>query len=108
VTPLSPIDWSLTFDGETITLDPSIGNWSFECKSHYFIRKNKVVWAKRFSDKEIAEVKYIDSQDKEDYYSKPSKEKSIKVSESKEEFTENTSSRIRLIDWWNKLFNQGK
>ena len=27
------------------TLDPSIGNWSFACRSHYFMRKGRVVWA---------------------------------------------------------------
>src|SRR6058998_1537160 len=26
--PISPADWELTFDGESITLHPSIGNWS--------------------------------------------------------------------------------
>ncbi len=46
VTPLSPSDWQLTFDGEAISLFPSIGNWSFPCRSHYWIRKNKVVWVK--------------------------------------------------------------
>jgi hypothetical protein len=28
ITPLSPTDWSLTSDGETVSLHPSIGNWS--------------------------------------------------------------------------------
>lgn len=42
VTPLTPNDWKLTFDGKTISLYPSIGNWSFECKSHYWIRKSVV------------------------------------------------------------------
>ena len=44
VTPLSPSDWQLTFNGEAISLFPSIGNWSFPCRSHYWIRKNEVVW----------------------------------------------------------------
>jgi hypothetical protein len=26
VTPLSPTDWKLIFDGKTVSLDPSIGN----------------------------------------------------------------------------------
>jgi hypothetical protein len=46
VTPLSPSDWQLTFNGETISLFPSIGNWSFPCQSHYWIRKNEVVWVR--------------------------------------------------------------
>lgn len=42
VTPLTPNDWKLIFDGRTITLRPSIGNWNFDCKSHYWITNNAV------------------------------------------------------------------
>jgi hypothetical protein len=42
VTPLTPNDWRLTFDGKTISLYPSIGNWSFKCKSHYWIRNSVI------------------------------------------------------------------
>lgn len=69
VTPLSPTGWSLIFDGETITLDPSIGNWNFECKSHYFIKKNKVVWARKFSEFEIQENKEYDNELRQKFYS---------------------------------------
>lgn len=44
VTPITPSDWSLTFDGETVSLTPSIGNWNFKCRSHYFIKKNQILW----------------------------------------------------------------
>ena len=53
VTPLSPDDWKLTFDGESISLSPSIGNWSFPCQSHYWIDRNEVVWSRRWSSAEI-------------------------------------------------------
>lgn len=43
VLPLSPEHWKLCYDGE-ITLSPSIGNYQYNCKSHYFIRDGKVVW----------------------------------------------------------------
>ena len=43
-TPLGVKDWQLFYDGETITLSPSIGNYSFPCQSHYFIRRNRIVW----------------------------------------------------------------
>lgn len=43
-TPLSPTDWCLTFDGDSVSLDPSVGNWSFPCRSHYWIRNNQVLW----------------------------------------------------------------
>lgn len=54
VTPLTPTDWSLTFDGETVSLAPSIGNWSFQCRAHYWIRKNKVEWAPSWTREQVA------------------------------------------------------
>jgi hypothetical protein len=54
VTALTPTDWKLIFDGETVSLDPSVGNWSFPCQSHYWIRRNHVQWARRWSQEEIA------------------------------------------------------
>lgn len=53
ITPLSPTDWQLYFDGLAISLTPSIGNWSFSCRSHYWIRHNKIVWARSWSPQEI-------------------------------------------------------
>ena len=50
VTPLSPADWQFTFDG-TVSIRPSVGNWQYPCQSHYFIRSNQVVWAKRFTQR---------------------------------------------------------
>jgi len=53
VTPLSPADWRLIFDGRSISLEPSIGNWSFPCRSHYWIRNNRVMWSDDWTDDEI-------------------------------------------------------
>jgi hypothetical protein len=68
VTPLSPTDWQLTYDGVSITLYPSIGNWGFPCKSHYWIRGNSVRWAQRWSHEEIAAGRAADQLAKEHYY----------------------------------------
>jgi len=45
VTPLKPKPkgWRLTEESGLVTLYPSIGNWSFPCRSHYWIRRNKIV-----------------------------------------------------------------
>jgi Family of unknown function (DUF6527) len=53
VTPITPTDWKVTFDGETVSLDPSIGNWSFPCRSHYWIKHNRVRWAASWSQERI-------------------------------------------------------
>jgi hypothetical protein len=61
VTPLSPAQWKLTFDGNSISLFPSIGNWSFECQSHYWIINNKIRLAKKWNKRKIDEGKKMDS-----------------------------------------------
>lgn len=68
VTPLSPTDWKLTFDGETVSLDPSIGNWSFTCQSHYWIDGNIVHWASRWSKKQIEAGRKRDRIAKNQYF----------------------------------------
>lgn len=73
VTPLSPTDWSIEFDGETISLSPSIGNWNFKCKSHYFITKNKIRTARRWFDDEIEDGRKGDKKFKKLYYKRKKK-----------------------------------
>lgn len=54
VLPLRPTAWELTYNGDTITMSPSVGNWSFPCRSHYWIRNNRVEWAGNWTDDEVA------------------------------------------------------
>lgn len=53
VTPITPTDWCLIFDGDTVSLDPSIGSWSLPCQSHYWIVRNRVRWAGRWSKERV-------------------------------------------------------
>jgi len=55
VTPISRTGWELRFNGDNVTLFPSIGNWKLPCQSHYWIRGNKVRWAPKLSKWEINE-----------------------------------------------------
>lgn len=68
VTPISPTDWRITFDGDTVSLFPSIGNWSYPCRSHYWIKRGKVVWAEAWSDEEIRDARARDRLRRADYY----------------------------------------
>jgi hypothetical protein len=67
VTPFSPADWQLTFDG-TVTIYPSIGNWQYPCQSHYFIRSNQVIWAKHLPKDQITKSLQLDSEERQAYY----------------------------------------
>jgi len=69
VTPLSPTDWKLIFDGKTVSLDPSIGNWSFPCRSHYWIRNNQVRWAEDWSQSRVDANRTYDRRAKDKYFS---------------------------------------
>lgn len=60
VTPLSPAHWSLTYDGENVTLRPSIGSWSLACQSHYWISNGQIRWSRRYSRADIAENRTLD------------------------------------------------
>jgi hypothetical protein len=53
VTPLGRADWRLVFDGESVSLFPSIGNWSFDCESHYWIIEGRIRWDRKWSRPEI-------------------------------------------------------
>jgi hypothetical protein len=71
ITPLTPSDWRLAFDGETVTLWPSIGNWSFACRSHYVIKKNKIRWAEDWSKSKVKANRAQQRRDKQFYFQKP-------------------------------------
>jgi Family of unknown function (DUF6527) len=68
VTPLSPAGWTLIYDGKTISLEPSIGNWSIPCKSHYWIIKNCIEWAPQWSSERIIRGSRRDRRAIEEYY----------------------------------------
>ena len=70
VTPLSPTGWELTFDGKTVSLYPSIGNWSLSCQSHYFITKSRAIWARKWTEKQIAKGRAQEAKAMQKYYAK--------------------------------------
>lgn len=89
VTPLHPLQWSLTFNGETISLSPSIGNWSFPCRSHYWIRAGEVRTARAFTDAEVAQVRAEDRETLQSAYCTSDASQSAQPTESR--------------GWWAKL-----
>lgn len=68
VTPLSPTDWSLRIVNGAVTLYPSIGNWSFACRSHYWIREGKVVWAGSMTQRQIGRARMREQRIRDAYF----------------------------------------
>lgn len=70
VTPFTPTDWRMTFNG-AVSIHPSIGNWSFDCRSHYWIKANRVEWSGDMEQWEIDAGRARDRRAKELHYKKP-------------------------------------
>jgi hypothetical protein len=92
---LAPRHYTLSYDGIGVTLAPSVGNWSFPCRSHYFIRDNRVVWAEKWTDarvataraRELTRVGELDAHPQQEAFGWP---------------------RIQWHGrWWSKLFRRG-
>ena len=67
-TPLHPTAWTLTCDGVSVSLNPSIGNWSEKCLSHYWIKQNNIHWAPKLSRHKIQQVRKVRDLEREQYY----------------------------------------
>lgn len=93
VTPIKPAKWRFTYDGETVSLHPSIGRWQLPCRSHYWIRKNRVEWARPFDDDEIEAVLQKDADDVHAYY---------------ESRATVTPSADVVASWWKRLLRRGR
>jgi hypothetical protein len=68
VTPFSPAQWKMTFDGEGVSLHPSIGSWALPCRSHYVIRNGQVIVAPQWSDEEVEYGRLKDKSARSAYY----------------------------------------
>ena len=77
VTPLGPTDWTLQVVHGAITLYPSIGNWSFPCRSHYWIRDGKVVWARSMTKQEIEYGRAQDQRKRDAYFAEANRQKDV-------------------------------
>jgi hypothetical protein len=103
ITPFGPTDWKLLYDGDTVSLHPSIGNWNFECQSHYWIKNNQIRWASKWSQEEINAGRMHDQAIKAEYFGQQS--------ETEEPITpigSNTATQgfwERIKTWWSSLRN---
>lgn len=66
-TPLAPREWRLWFDGETVSLFPSVGVWGMPCQSHYWIRRDRVLWEKGMSKEKIERLRRREREEIEGY-----------------------------------------
>lgn len=68
ITPLNPTDWTLSFECGGVSLYPSIGNWSFACRSHYWIKDGHIKWSYEMSEEAIRQGRAMDKELKDRYF----------------------------------------
>lgn len=109
VTPLTPTDWHINYDGETITLHPSVGSWTLPCRSHYVIRRNKVIEAGPWSDADVAAERRRDRKAKARYFGQPAPETGTTAVPERpiENRPQPSAARQRwwerLASWWREI-----
>ena len=69
-TPIGPTEWSLHETDGLPSLYPSVGNWQKPCRSHYWIRDGRVVWAESWTPEEVANGKRREEERRQRYYVK--------------------------------------
>ncbi|MEE9361978.1 MAG: DUF6527 family protein [Cellulophaga sp.] len=99
-TPLHPTGWKLLYDGESISLKPSVGNWSFDCKSHYWITNSAVEWSLKWSDEAIHKVRNIENSERQEYYRN---KKSENLDDGNAEVETASVTKLENKSWFQKL-----
>lgn len=101
VTPIKPAGWELTYDGDTVSLWPSVGSWGLPCRSHYIIRKDMVTWAGDMSQERIDQGREHDRRSRERYYSEaytqlPARKETVATGEAGQPLAGHKA-------WWQRL-----
>jgi hypothetical protein len=98
VTPLHPARWALTYDGERVSIWPSVGSWNLPCRSHYVIKHNKAQWAEPWSDDRISAVRRRDRAAIEAHFGS-------KQEAQGEQFSSSPEGRPAPSAWWHRVRN---
>ena len=67
-TPLAPTEWSFQDSPNGPSLAPSIGNWQFPCRSHYWIRDGQVVWSVDWTSEHVEAGHRAEEERRRNYY----------------------------------------
>jgi hypothetical protein len=103
VTPLTPTDWKLIFDGETVSLWPSVGSWTLKCRSHYIVEDGRVFEAPPWSESQIAAERLRDRATKANFYGIQEPKAEVRLprqSPSSGARTERLNLWQRFARWW--------
>ena len=100
ITPLNPAKWHFHQCDGSVSLSPSIGNWSFPCQSHYWIEEGLIRWAGAMSPAAIAAVKARDRMDARAY----SRGRGARLRAIRRGITDTVQATYEYMQrWWSRL-----
>jgi hypothetical protein len=67
-TPLCPAEWSLLDSPNGPSLSPSVGNWEFPCRSHYWIQNGQVIWSETWSRAQVEAGRHAEDKRRRAYF----------------------------------------
>jgi len=106
VTPLGPTEWALQVVCGAVTLHPSIGNWSFPCRSHYWICNGQVVWAGSMTKQQIEYGRRLDQRKRDAYFAEANRQNDLRAAELPSQQMEGTDQQSNWIDVAWKAFKK--
>ena len=80
-TPLGPTQWELEETPDGPTLHPSIGNWQLPCRSHYWIRRGEVVWARCWTPDQVAAGRHAEERRRRAHYDALDRRRDLRAEE---------------------------
>ena len=104
-TPLSPVAWRMTFDGESVSLWPSIGSWTLKCRSHYVIGHGQVHAAPPWSNAQVEAEQRRDRDARASYYGTPQ----VAPPAARPPVVQQTPSApppVNKLGWWARLWER--
>lgn len=107
VTILGPADSSITYNGRGVSISTSIGNSNFNCKSHYWIENNRIVWESRMTPHLTAVSRARDKAAKAREFGKPGRDTPVPgpatAGQSPASSTVAPATADTQKSWWRRL-----
>ena len=99
ITPLGLTEWKFTMKNNKPSLYPSIGNWQFPCRSHYWITEGIIEWSGQWSEKQIKAGRKAEMKRRREYYQgQKSKRKKLKLRSFIERFLKRKPKKCDAMD----------
>lgn len=94
----------MSFNGDSVSLYPSVGNWNLRCRSHYVVRDGRVIEAPKWTKEQIEAGRRRDKDALADYFEDRQKISARVETAAPAAVPPERGLWCRLKDWLNSRF----